>query len=348
MTTAITGEAVGEHRVAVTVRAHELVPYARALLERGYRVALVAGHDDGDARCGSVYLFTRPARTTASSCTCRCDPADPHVPSLAGLSFPAGRFEREMQRPVRHRPGRPPAAPPAGPALPLAPRLAPDAPRRRRPAAVRRRRRALPVPHRRGPRGVRDPGRTGARRDDRTRPLPVLRRRRDHPEPQGPAVVRAPRHRETLRGPHPRATGSNWPNGSAATPPSATRSRSAGPSRTPTACRSTDATQQIRAILLELERLYNHVTDIGALCNDVGHGILNAHAAARPRTAAADQRPGHRAPAAPRRDPIGGADVHRAARPRRPGRRSPPTSPRSSPSPWRTASSGTGSPAPPC
>jgi Ni,Fe-hydrogenase III large subunit len=38
------------------------------------------------------------------------------------------------------------------------------------------------------------------------------------------------------------------------------------------------ATQQIRAILLELERLYNHVTDIGALCNDVGHGILNNQA----------------------------------------------------------------------
>jgi Ni,Fe-hydrogenase III large subunit len=38
------------------------------------------------------------------------------------------------------------------------------------------------------------------------------------------------------------------------------------------------ATQKIRAILLELERLYNHVNDIGALCNDVGHGILNAHA----------------------------------------------------------------------
>ena len=33
-----------------------------------------------------------------------------------------------------------------------------------------------------------------------------------------------------------------------------------------------------RALLLELERLYNHVTDIGALCNDVAHGILNAHA----------------------------------------------------------------------
>jgi Ni,Fe-hydrogenase III large subunit len=36
--------------------------------------------------------------------------------------------------------------------------------------------------------------------------------------------------------------------------------------------------QQLRAMLLELERLYNHVADIGALCNDVGYGILNAHA----------------------------------------------------------------------
>ena len=29
-------------------------------------------------------------------------------------------------------------------------------------------------------------------------------------------------------------------------------------------------------MLLELERLYNHVTDLGALCNDVAHSILNA------------------------------------------------------------------------
>jgi Ni,Fe-hydrogenase III large subunit len=34
----------------------------------------------------------------------------------------------------------------------------------------------------------------------------------------------------------------------------------------------------MRALLLELERLYNHVTDLGALCNDVGFGIVNAHA----------------------------------------------------------------------
>ena len=33
-----------------------------------------------------------------------------------------------------------------------------------------------------------------------------------------------------------------------------------------------------RAVLLEIERLYNHVADIGALCMDVGFGILNVHA----------------------------------------------------------------------
>jgi Ni,Fe-hydrogenase III large subunit/Ni,Fe-hydrogenase III component G len=34
----------------------------------------------------------------------------------------------------------------------------------------------------------------------------------------------------------------------------------------------------LRAVLLELERLYNHVADVGALCNDVGFGFANARA----------------------------------------------------------------------
>jgi Ni,Fe-hydrogenase III large subunit/Ni,Fe-hydrogenase III component G len=34
----------------------------------------------------------------------------------------------------------------------------------------------------------------------------------------------------------------------------------------------------VRALLLELERLHNHVADLGALANDVGYGIANAHA----------------------------------------------------------------------
>ena len=36
--------------------------------------------------------------------------------------------------------------------------------------------------------------------------------------------------------------------------------------------------KRIRTILLELERLYNHVADIGAIAMDVGFGIANAHA----------------------------------------------------------------------
>ena len=153
-----------------------------------------------------MYLFTarpRPDRAR-SSCTCALDPRPRRAcPAWPALSFPAGRFEREMRDlfgivPIDH---------------PLPRRLVrhfhwprgwyPMRRRRRRPAAVRRRRRPLPVPHRRGPGRVRDPGRPGARRHDRTRPLPLLRRRRDHPQPQGPAVVRPPRHRETLPGPRP-------------------------------------------------------------------------------------------------------------------------------------------------
>jgi len=36
--------------------------------------------------------------------------------------------------------------------------------------------------------------------------------------------------------------------------------------------------RSMRALLLELERLHNHVSDIGSLANDVGFGLANAHA----------------------------------------------------------------------
>jgi Ni,Fe-hydrogenase III large subunit len=38
------------------------------------------------------------------------------------------------------------------------------------------------------------------------------------------------------------------------------------------------AAQNARAMLLELERIHNHVADLGMLCNDAGHGVLNAQA----------------------------------------------------------------------
>ncbi len=40
-------------------------------------------------------------------------------------------------------------------------------------------------------------------------------------------------------------------------------------------CSSADA--QLRSTLLELERLHNHVADIGAIVNDVGYGIVHSH-----------------------------------------------------------------------
>ena len=34
----------------------------------------------------------------------------------------------------------------------------------------------------------------------------------------------------------------------------------------------------VRALLLELERMHNHIADIGAMANDVGYGLMNGHA----------------------------------------------------------------------
>ena len=39
-----------------------------------------------------------------------------------------------------------------------------------------------------------------------------------------------------------------------------------------------DELHRLRALLVELERLYNHATDLGALANDVGFSLANAHA----------------------------------------------------------------------
>ncbi len=283
------------------------------------------------SRLRAVYLFTAARPRPASRAARAAGPRHGRrCRSLAGLSFPAGRFEREMhdlygivpedhplpRRLVRHfhwpqgwypmlvDAGEPPAFGEV------------DGP--------------YPVPDRRRTRGVRDPGRPGARGHDRARALPVLRGRGDHPQPQGPALVRPPRHREAVRTAAPRPRASNWPSGSAVTPPSGTPWPSAWRSRTPSASRCLATRQLVRAVLLELERLYNHVADIGALCNDVGHSHPEHPRRADPGTAAAGQRRGHRAPAAARRDPPRRRRRAGAARPRRAGRRSARTSPRSS------------------
>lgn len=62
----------------------------------GRRLALVAGHDDGDA-LRAVYLFTSGPPDERHELVVRLDPENPTVPTLSDLSFSASRFEREMR-----------------------------------------------------------------------------------------------------------------------------------------------------------------------------------------------------------------------------------------------------------
>ena len=93
---AVALESVGRHRRAGVVRAAGLSDAAAALLAQGMRLALVSGHDDGE-ELRVVYLFTSGPPDTRVELHLIVDPAQPTVPTLSGLSFPAGRFERELQ-----------------------------------------------------------------------------------------------------------------------------------------------------------------------------------------------------------------------------------------------------------
>jgi Ni,Fe-hydrogenase III large subunit/Ni,Fe-hydrogenase III component G len=94
-TLSLPSDPVGHHRVAVAVTAADLVEAAGSLLAGGMRLALVSGRDDG-ASMGVVYLFTAGPPDTRVELHVRLDRAHPQVPTLAGLSFVASRFEREL------------------------------------------------------------------------------------------------------------------------------------------------------------------------------------------------------------------------------------------------------------
>lgn len=256
--------------------AAELAPAAESLLTQGFRLALMAAHDDGPA-LRVVYLFTQGGTDRRVELSLRCDPADPHIPSLAGLSFPAGRFEREVKDlygivPDGH---------------PMPSRL---------------------VRHFHWPRGWhpmrRDAGEPPAFGDvDGPFPFRTVEGAGVYEIPVGPvhAGMIGPGHFRfsvvgetvlnlkarlwfTHRGIEKLFEG--------ATPSAGVElaERVSGDTSVGHAlafCRAVEdavgatvdpAAQRIRAILLELERLYNHIGDIGALANDVGHGILNNQA----------------------------------------------------------------------
>src|SRR5882724_13398002 len=89
------------NRTVIEIDPDSLQTWAGQLLADGYRLALVAAHDDPPAAPGGeslrvVYLFTAGPPDSRIELHVRLDPTLPEVPSLAGLSFPAGRFEREM------------------------------------------------------------------------------------------------------------------------------------------------------------------------------------------------------------------------------------------------------------
>lgn len=80
------------------IETDELVGATAALLADGYRLALVAGHDDGPS-LRVVYLFLTTGAAAADrrvELQVTVPAGDPRLPSLAALSYPASRFEREL------------------------------------------------------------------------------------------------------------------------------------------------------------------------------------------------------------------------------------------------------------
>ncbi|HEY3687204.1 MAG TPA: NADH-quinone oxidoreductase subunit C [Streptosporangiaceae bacterium] len=257
---------------------------AAALLTRGYRLALVSathdgpGHPDGPA-IRVVYLFTSGPPDSRVELRLRLDPASAAVPSLAGMSFPASRFEREMRdlygvvpldhplprRLVRH-PHWPrgwyPMRADAGPPPPFG---AADTPYPFRPVDAPG---AYEIPV--GPihAGLIEPGHFRFTVVGETILKLKARLWFTHKgteklfagHPAADRVVLAERVSGDTAVGHALAYCLAVEDAAGIAPP-------------PEAAR-------MRAVLLELERLHNHVTDLGALCNDVGHGVLNSHALA--------------------------------------------------------------------
>lgn len=257
------------------VTASTLGGHVQGLLDDGLRLTLVAAHEDSDA-FRVVYLLTG-AGDRRVELTLRTSLETPTVPSLARMSFPAGRFEREMRdlygvvpidhplprRMVRHKhwptgwyPMRSDAGtpPPFGPTEGAYPFLKVEGP------GVYE----IPV----GPvhAGMIGPGHFR---------FSVV----------GESILKLKaRLWFTHKGLTKLAEGRTP---SEALPLAERISGDTTVGHTTAFCSAVedalgiDVPEQARAAraaLLELERLYNHVADLGALCMDVGYGILNVHA----------------------------------------------------------------------
>jgi Ni,Fe-hydrogenase III large subunit/Ni,Fe-hydrogenase III component G len=272
-TTPADGAPPADHEVTAEVLPGAVV----SLLGKGFRPALVAAHQEPGGGFRVVYAFLAPGSRRVEL-TLRVPADDPAVPSLAGISFPLGRFERELRdlygivpqghplphRLVRHQhwprgwyPMRddqpvPPPFPETGEPFPFTPVDGEGV-------------YEIPV----GPihAGLIEPGHfrfsvvgeTILRAKAR---LWFLHKGIEKLFEQRPAVDGI-ELAERISG--------DTSMGHAIAYAAAVE-RALG----------IDVDAQallLRAILLELERLYNHVTDLGALCNDVGYGVLATQAA---------------------------------------------------------------------
>ncbi len=270
------GVPVGHRRVAVASTAAELTSQAATLAGQGFRLALAAAHDDIDA-LRAVYLYTATDPDRRVELHLPIDRDNPVVPTLAAQSFPAGRFEREMHDLY--------GIVPAGHPLP---------------------RRLVRHPH--------WPAGWYPMRHD-AGPPPAFADPEEPPEfltVQGPGVYEipvGPVHAGLIEPGHFRfsVVGETilklkarlWyvhkgveklfegREVAAALPLAERVSGDTSAGHALAYCRAVEdaldlevpvEVKRMRAIVVELERIYNHITDIGALCNDVGHGILNAHA----------------------------------------------------------------------
>ncbi|MFE7978405.1 NADH-quinone oxidoreductase subunit C [Streptomyces shenzhenensis] len=258
------------------IEAGELPQHAEELLTSGDRLALVAAHHDEDG-IRVVYVFAAGPPDARTELRVRLDPDRPEVPTLAHLSFPAGRFEREMRDlfgivPLDH---------------PLPRRL---------------------VRHFHWPRGW------YPMRPDAGSPPPFGEQEGPYPflEVEGDGVYEipvGPVHAGLIEPGHFRfsVVGETilklkarlWFVHKGVEKLFQGRSAAAGlllaerisgdtaVGHSLAYCLAVEEAagtevpaeaQRVRALLLELERIHNHVADLGMLCNDVGHGILNAHA----------------------------------------------------------------------
>jgi Ni,Fe-hydrogenase III large subunit/Ni,Fe-hydrogenase III component G len=266
---------IGYSRFGIDRTPTDLPGAARQLLEAGFRLALVAGHDDGH-QLRVVYLFTCTDPDRRSEIHVVLPTDDPSIPSLAAWSFPASRFERELQdlfgirpenhpqparlvlhqhwptgwHPMRREAGSPPPFEPETRAFPFTQVEGPGV-------------YEIPV----GPvhAGLIEPGHFRFSAVGETILTMKARLWFVHKGLEGLFQGRTPMNgvelAERISG--DTAVGHAWAYSQAV--------------EDAIGLSVPSGAHLLRAILLELERLYNHVADVGALCNDVGFGIVHAH-----------------------------------------------------------------------